>query len=180
MEIKIFGDKKIVIRKLVPGDINHPEKFQKHINSFLKEDAMLLLKTKKGRKEEIEWLRGRIKEVKQHKTVYLIAESNEEIIGTCHLGLLRERMDHIGGFGIAIRQGFRGVGLGKYLMENIIKMAKTDLKPSPKIIELEVYDCNKPAIALYKKMGFKPVAKVPNRMQYKGKLITEIIMHLEI
>lgn len=173
-------DKEITIRKLAPKDINHPEKFQKHINSFLKEDAMLLLKTKKGRKEEIEWLRGRIKEVKQHKTVYLIAEINGEIIGACHVALFRERMDHIAGFGIAVKQGFRGFGLGKYLMESIIKMAKTELKPKPKIIELEVYECNKPAIALYKKMGFKQVAKVPNRIQYKGKLITEIIMHLEI
>jgi len=180
MDTKTLKDKKISIRKLVADDINHPEKFLKHINSFIKEDAMLLLKKKKGRKEEIEFLRGKTKEVKQKKTIYLIAESNNEIIGTCHLGLLRERMDHIGGFGIAIRQGFRGIGLGKYLMETIIKMAKTDLKPSPKIIELDVYECNKPAIALYKKMGFKPVAKVPNRMQYKGKLITEIIMHLEV
>lgn len=101
-------------------------------------------------------------------------------MGTCHLGLLRERMDHIGEFGIAIRQGFRGIGLGKCLMENIIKMAKTELKPSPKIIELGVYEGNKPAIALYKKMDFKQVAKIPNSVQYKGKLITKIIMHLEI
>lgn len=180
MEIKIFGDKKIVVRKLAIGDINHPEKFQRHINSFLKEEAMLLMKKKKNRKEEIEWLKGRIKEVKNHKTVYLIAENNGEIIGTCHLGLLRERMDHIAGFGIAIKQGYRGFGLGKYLMETIIKMAKTELKPRPKIIELEVFECNKPAIGLYKKMGFRQVTKVPNRIQYKGKLITEIIMHLEI
>ncbi|MEK7104349.1 MAG: hypothetical protein AAB842_03045, partial [Patescibacteria group bacterium] len=62
----------------------------------------------------------------------------------------------------------------------IIKMAKTDLKPVPKIIELGVYEGNNPAIALYKKMGFKVVAKIPNRIQYKGKLITKIIMHLEI
>lgn len=180
METKTFGDKKITVRKLSPSDINHPEKFQEHINSFLKEDAMLLMKTKKSKKDEIEWTKGRIKEVKQKKTVYLIAESNGKIIGACHIALCRERKDHLGEFGIAIKQGFRGMGLGKYLMENLIKMAKNELKPNPKIIELGVYECNNPAIALYKKMGFKIVAKIPNRIQYKGKLITEIIMHLEI
>ncbi len=173
-------DKEINIRKLKPSDINQPEKFQKHINSFIPEDAMLLMKKKKNRKEEIDWLKGRIKEVKNHKTIYLIAESNNEIIGACHIALCRERKDHIGELGIAIKQGYRGFGLGKYLMQEVIKLAKTELKSSPKIIELGVYECNKPAIALYKKMGFKPVAKIPNRLQYKNNFITEIIMHLEI
>ena len=180
METKIFGDKKIIIRKLLPSDINQPEKFQKFVNSLVAEDVMILRNTKKSKKDELEWLKGRIKEVKQHKAVYLIAENNGEIVGTCNILLCRERMDHIGGFGIAIKKEFRGMGLGKYLMQTLIKMAKTELKPRPKIIELEVFEGNKPAIALYKKMGFKPVAKVPNRIQYKGKLITEIIMQQEV
>ncbi len=180
METIIFKDKKIIIRKLVSSDINQPEKFQKFVNSFIPEDAMLLVNTKKSRKDELEWLKGRLKEVKKKKTVYLVAQSNDEIIGSCHIALHRERMNHIGGFGIAIKQGFRGIGLGKYLMKSIIERAKTELKPSPKIIELEVFECNAPAISLYKKMGFKSVAKAPNRIQYKGKFITEIIMQLKV
>ncbi len=180
METKIFGDKRIVIRKLAPSDINHPEKFQKFTNSLVEEEAMILVGTKKSKKDRADWLKGKISKVKKHKVVYLIAECNGEIVGTCNVELCRERMNHITGLGIGVKKNFRGVGLGKYLMESIIKMAKTDLKPSPKIIELEVYECNKPAIALYKKIGFKQVAKVPNRMQYKGKLVTEIIMHLEV
>jgi len=178
METKNFKDKKIIIRKLVSGDINQPEKFQKFVNSFIPEDAMLLINTKKSKKDELEWLRNRIKEVSQHKAICLIAENNNKIVGTCTIVLHRERMNHIGGFGIAIKQGFRGIGLGNYLMQNIIKLAKKELKPSPKIIELEVFECNAPAISLYKKMGFKSVAKIPNRMQYKGKLTTEIVMQL--
>ncbi len=180
METKIFKDKKIIIRKLVTGDINQPEKFQKFTNSLVAEDAMILVDTKKSKKDREEWLKGKISKVKKHKVVYLVAESNGEIAGTCNAELLRERMNHISGFGIGVRKNFRGIGLGKYLMESIIKMAKTELKPSPKIIELEVFEGNKPAIALYKKMGFKAVAKIPNRIQYKGKLITEIIMQLEV
>ncbi len=180
METKFFGDKKIIIRKLLPSDINQPEKFQKFVNSFIPEEAMLLINIKKSKKEELEWLARRIKEVKQKKVVYLIAENNSDITGSCHIAICRERQNHIGELGIAIKQGYRGMGLGKYLMENLIKMAKDELKPKPKIIELGVFEGNKPAIALYKKMGFKMVAKIPNHLQYKGKFITEVIMQLEV
>lgn len=161
-------------------DIKIPEKFQEYINSLIKEDAMILVNTKKSEKDEIEWLKGRIKEVRKKKTVYLMAQYNDKIIGACHIALERERKSHIGELGIAIKNGFRGIGLGKYLMGKIIKMAKTELKPKPKIIELEVFEGNKPAIALYKKMGFKQVARIPKHIQYKNKLISEIIMQLEV
>jgi len=45
---------------------------------------------------------------------------------------------------------------------------------------LEVYVNNEPAIKLYKKMGFKRVARIPKHIQYKGKLIDEFIMQLEL
>jgi len=50
------------------------------------------------------------------------------------------------------------------------------LKPKPKIIRLNVFPTNKPAISLYRKFGFKKVAKIPKQISYLGKLIDEIIM----
>ena len=105
-----------------------------------------------------------------------MAECNNKIIGATDIELDRWRRNHIGKFGITIIQGYRGIGLGKHLMSEVIKLAKKELKPSPKIIQLEVYTNNKPAIALYKKMGFKIVAKLPKQIQWKGKLIDELVM----
>ena len=68
------------------------------------------------------------------------------------------------------------MGLGKYMASEIIKLAKEKLSPKPKIIRLEVFTSNDPAIALYKKMGFKIVAKIPKQMQHKGKLVDEFVM----
>ena len=45
-----------------------------------------------------------------------------------------------------------------------------------KCAKLEVFENNAPAIALYRKMGFEIVAKIPKQVQYKGKLIGEYIM----
>lgn len=180
MKTIIFGDKKIIIRKIELKDLKIPNRFQDFINSFLKEDVYLLVNTKKSKKDELEWLSGRIKQNKQKKCVSLIAEHNGVIIGSCHIELQKERKNHLGEFGIAIKRGYRGMGVGKYLMQAVLELAKTCLKPKPKIIELGVYEGNLPALNLYKKMGFKRVARIPNHIQYKGRLIAEIIMQLDL
>jgi len=54
------------------------------------------------------------------------------------------------------------------------------LKPKPKIIRLNLFPTNKPAIALYRKYGFKKVATIPKQIEFQGKLLDEIIMLLNL
>lgn len=176
METKIFGDKKIIIRKLAKSDIKNAKKFQVFINSFVKEEAKLLIKKELSLKEERTKLKRFLEAIRRKTMVFLVAEFNDEIVGTTSIELGRGREDHIGNFGVTIKDGYRRMGLGKYLMSEVIKLAKKELKP--KIIQLGVYVNNKPAISLYKKMGFKIVAKMPKQIQWKGKLIDEYIMIL--
>lgn len=65
-------------------------------------------------------------------------------------------------------------------MAEVLKLAKKELRPRPKIIKLSVYSKNKIAQNLYKKFGFKKVAKIPKQFQYKGKLLDEVIMIKEL
>ncbi len=176
MEEKIFKDKKIKIRKVSKNDLNNVKKFQDHINSLILEEAKILMKNKVSLKGEKEYLERKIKSIKKHKEVFLIAEHNNNIVGTADVILGRERNDHIAEFGIVIKQGYRGIGLGKYLMKEVLKEAEKELKPKPKIFKLLVYPNNKPGINLYKKMGFKMVAKIPKQIQYKKRLIDELVM----
>lgn len=180
METKIFGGKKIIIRKPLNEDLSNVKKFQDFINSFIKEDAQILMNKKITLKEEQKWLEGQIDKVNSQKMVFLLAEYNNRIIGTTEVSLHIGRQSHVVEFGIAIRKGYRGIGLGSYLMKEVIKLAKKELKPRPKIIRLGVFPTNKPAIRLYRKFGFKKVAKIPKQFQYKGKLFEEIIMLKEI
>lgn len=176
--LKVFGEKKIKIRKLSQKDIKRAKEFQDYINSLIGEGAKILLNQKLTFKEEKKWLEDTFKQVKKHKEVFIVAEHNNRIIGNTGINLDRGIRNHIGNFGISIRNGYRGIGLGKYLMEEIIKLGKKELKPKPKIIRLSVFANNKPAISLYKKYGFKKVAAIPKQMQYKGKLVSEIMMLL--
>jgi ribosomal protein S18 acetylase RimI-like enzyme len=179
MITKIFNNKRITIRELKPSDIRNVSKFQDFINSLVKEDAMILRNKRVSLKEETEWLKNKIKAIRKNKAVSLMDETNRIIIGTAEVVLRRiGRQSHVADFIISIRKGYRGIGLGKYLMVEIIKLAKKKLKPKPKIISLGVMPSNKPAIKLYRKFGFKKVALVPRQFQYKGKLHDEIIMLL--
>ena len=176
METKTFGNKKIVIRQIRDNDIANAKKFQNYINSLIAEEAMILMNKKFSLKEERKAVEGFLKNSRQKNKVLIIAEHNNQIVGLTDISLDRHRRNHIGIFGISIRAGYRGNGLGKHIMEEVIKLAKKELNPKPKMIQLEVYANNKPAIGLYKKMGFKQVAKLPKQIQHRGKLIDELVM----
>jgi RimJ/RimL family protein N-acetyltransferase len=176
METKFFGDKKITIRTLKKSDVKNAKKWLKYINDLIAEDAKLLVNGKMMLKDEITFLEKTLKGIKDKTEVYLFAECGDKIIAGTGIKLNPMRKNHIGTFGIAISDGYRGMGLGKYLTTEILKMAEENLKPSLKMIDLGVYTNNKAGIALYKKMGFKQVAKLPKQMQWKDKLVDEFVM----
>ena len=138
MQTKIFGDKKIIIRKAVKSDLKNAERFQVFINSLIEEEAKLLMNKKLTLKEEKEFLEKKLKGTKTKTKIYLVAECDNKIVGATSIELDRCRKNHIGGFGITIIQGYRGMGLGKYLMSEVIRLAKKELNPKPKMIQLEV------------------------------------------
>lgn len=175
METKLFGDKKIIIREFEKNDLERVKKFLEYNNSF-KEDDKLLMVEKITEKQEKDFLDKVSRGYKNKTGVYLFAEHNNKVVGSADVDLGDYREKHVGNFGIKIREGYRGIGLGKYLMSKVIELAIKKLKPTPKIIRLEVFANNKPAINLYKKIGFKIVAKIPKQREYKGKLIAEIVM----
>jgi len=178
MTTKIFSGKKIEIRVLNKNDLRNVKKFQDFINSLIEEEAKIMFNKRFSLKEEEKWMEERLRKIKSQKAILLVAEYNNMVVGTTGIDLGLGRQAHVGNFGITIRKGYRGMGLGSYLMKEIIKLAKKELRPKPKIIRLSVFSTNKPALALYKKFGFKKVAKIPKQIQYQGKLIDEIIMIL--
>lgn len=180
MKTKKFANKKIIIRSLSTKDLRQVKKFQIFINSLIKEDVQIKINKKKSLKEELDWLKEHLVKIKKKKAVFLVAEYNNEIVGSTGIDLNRGKKEHVGEFGITIRKDYRGVGLGKYLMGEVIKLARTKLKPKTWIIRLSVFATNKPAIRLYERCGFKIVAKIPKQVKHKGKLIDEIIMLLNI
>jgi len=180
METKIFKDKKIIVREISKSDLKNVKKFQDFINSLVREGAMIKANKTASLKEEIEWLKEKLKKIKARKEVCLLAEHENKIVGNTQITLDWGRQSHVGDFGISIRKGYRQIGLGTYLTKEIIKLAKKRLKPRPKIIRLSAYATNKPAITFYKNLGFKEVARIPKQGKIRDKFVAEVIMLKEI
>lgn len=177
-EVRKFGDKKLKIRFLEKSDIKRAALFKKYINELVDDDvALISKKTKVTLKEEREWLKSRLKEIKEKKRVILVAEDNEKIVGLIEVALRKSSTQkHISNLFISVLKDYRSIGLGTYLMEEILKLAKKRLKPKPEILTFGAFANNKIALSLYKKMGCRQVAKIPKQFKLKGKFYDEVIM----
>jgi len=116
--------KNIKIRKLSLKDLKKVKEFQKLVNSLVEEESMILMNKKKTLKEEKEWLKENLKNLKKKKEVCLLIEDDGKIVGISDIKLRKERQNHVGEFGISIEREYRGMGLGRRLMAEILKLAK--------------------------------------------------------
>jgi len=178
MIIKIFKGKKIKVREINYNDLKRAKEFLDYINSFIEEKAKILINKKLTLEEERKWIEKALKEKRRKERIMLIAQEGKKIVGITSVTLKKGRQSHVGEFGISVRREYRGMGLGKFLMKEVLKLAKKRLKP--KIIRLSVFANNKIAQSLYKKFGFKKIAKIPKQIHYKRKFVDEIVMIKEI
>ncbi|HOK35469.1 MAG TPA: GNAT family N-acetyltransferase, partial [Candidatus Pacearchaeota archaeon] len=165
---------KIKIEKLSWRDFRRVKEFQKYINSLVEEDAMISLSQKQTIEEKKMWLEESLQNIKEKRKVLLVAKDGNKVAGISEIKLRKGRENHIGMFGISVRKEYRGKGLGTKLMAEILKEAEKELKPRPKIIRLSVFSENTIAQNLYKKFGFREVARIPKQLEYKGKLTDEV------
>lgn len=172
----ILGNKEIEIRSINSKDLKSVNLFLSYINSLVEEGAKISINKKKTNKEEFNFLENLINLIKKNKKICLIATHNKKIVAMTDIDILEEVKNHIGDFSIGIIEGYRGVGLGKYLINDIEHIAKEKFKKNLKFLKLSCYANNKRAISLYLKSGFKIVGKIPKQYQYKNKLIDELIM----
>ena len=130
-------------------------------------------------KEESKYVQEKLKKVKEGKIVKLLAFIESKLAGISDIELKDKVKSHQGSFGIVIDKNFRADGIGKILMEQVMREAKKNLK-GLKIIDLEVFGNNSIAQNLYKKMGFKEYGNLPNGIKHKGKFVDQILMYKEI
>ncbi|WP_428386699.1 GNAT family N-acetyltransferase [Mucisphaera sp.] len=110
--------------------------------------------------------------------VNLVVEAEGEIVSCAGLqgnGFMRRR--HATGLGIAIREAWRGVGLGRYLMQTLIDWAGRH--PELTVVELGVYADNEPAQRLYRSVGFEVDGRKRRAILRDGEqYVDELIMSL--
>jgi len=139
-----------------------------YINSFVPEKAFLSIQKKITLGEEKAFVSKMIKDMKESKRVYIVAEAGGRIIASA--SVVREEghaISHVGTFGIAVAKKYRGMGIGRKIAEAVLSEAKK--KMGIEIAKMSVVAVNAPAIKLYERLGFRKFGSLPGGYKHFGK-----------
>lgn len=110
-------------------------------------------------------------------SIMYLAIANDEIISIATIdSSLKKRVQHVGTLGIVIRETYTGLGLGKKMMQELIKWARTN-GVTEKITLLTRED-NEVAIQLYKQLGFETEGILKNDNFINGTYYNTLSMGL--
>lgn len=137
----------------------------------------LNVKKKVTLKQEKDWLKGLLAAVKKKEKIMFLIEKDGQVLGNAEIRRrgMNTKESHTATFGIMLAKEVRNKGLGQKLIPMLINVAKKRMK-GLEIVELEVFEANKRAQHVYKKMGFKKVGIVPHKIKTKEGYQSSIIM----
>lgn len=152
---------------------------ERHINRFLDtknnivgEKQYLAMDTPPPKERAISYLSNVIE---KEFTFYILME-NEKVIGWCDIIPKHQPFfAHAGVLAMGTLKQYRGKSLGEQLIRKAIKTA---FKKGLTRIELLTYTDNKPAINLYKELGFKTEGKLINDAIIDGQYKNSYLMAL--
>lgn len=129
--------------------------------------------------DEVNWLNKQLRLIEEKKCVHLLVFCNGELAGGADINLRELAQKHTGVFGIILKKEFRGKGLGKLLMEQVLKEGKKNLE-GLKTVTLECFSGNISALNLYKKFGFREYGILPKGLKYREEYQDAVLMYLEL
>jgi len=147
------------------------------INSLVEEEADICRDKKATREEEADWLGKFLAEIEKSTTIGIVAETEGKVVANSEVKRRSGPMSHVGYLGIAIRAGYRNIGIGTEMMKTLIEESR---KMGLKVLILEVFASNKRARHVYEKAGFKETGRIPKGIYKKGEYIDSITMTMTL
>jgi RimJ/RimL family protein N-acetyltransferase len=147
------------------------------INSLVDESADIARYKKVTRQEEAEWLGRLLTNLENDQLFALVAEVDGRVIANSELSRKAGYSEHVGEIDIAIKAGYRDIGVGTEMLRILIGHAR---EIGLKVLRLSVFSSNQMAKHVYEKVGFKETGRVPKEIFKDGKYIDEIIMTMEL
>ncbi|MEX3745914.1 MULTISPECIES: GNAT family N-acetyltransferase [Lysinibacillus] len=167
-------EQQIKVRVAVEEDAATMLEIQKEVlaeEDFLITTVEEFQQTIDGQKE---WIQAKL--ANERETIF-IALYEEKMVGWLMFqSPHRKRLAHTGTFGMMVLKEYRGLGIGKLLLEKIIMWAEHN--PYIEKISLGVFSTNERAIALYKKMGFVEEGRKINEIKlHDNEYIDDVLMY---
>jgi ribosomal protein S18 acetylase RimI-like enzyme len=140
--VALRDGREVLLRRLRRRDLEEATRFA---NSLVRERAVnpdlgILLDTRVTIAEERKWLAGKLAGIESGDCFSVCAQAEGHIVGNCEV-LRRGFKDehHVGVFGIAILPSYRQAGLGRMMMERVLREAGD---AGISIVELDVFSNN--------------------------------------
>ncbi len=115
------------------------------------------------------------KSVDDQGILMAVAEVDGDIVGMLTLGRYGEvdKTKHIRNLGMGVAKRFRGIGVGRALMDYAIRWAK---RRGVEKIVLSVFSSNRGAIKLYEEFGFEHEGVRKRQFVIDGRHVGEVMM----
>jgi RimJ/RimL family protein N-acetyltransferase len=168
-EVPLRDGRKVVLR---PARMADAESTLRNVNRVGREEIYIMMEEVPGIERERAWLST----FDGIRNVLFVGVAGSEVIGAadCHGGTFPKDR-HVGGIGIAIQDGWRGVGLGRRMMERLLEwMRERGFSKA----ELAVFATNERAIRLYESLGFTREGIRRRHVRIRGEYVDEILMGL--
>jgi len=137
----------------------------------------IVVQTKPSWEDELEWHANKLVEIEKGRTVACVAEVDGHIVGNSSVTKKDGVQSHVGNLDIAIKKGFREVGLGTEMLKVLVDQSR---EMGLKLVRLTAFSENVRAIHVYEKVGFKQVGRVPKALFKWERYFDEIIMAIEL
>jgi len=147
------------------------------INSLVDESADIGKSEKATRQEEAEWLGRLLANLENDHLFALVAEVDGKVVANSELSQKSGYSGHVGEIGIAIKAGYRDVGIGTEMLGTLISHAR---EIGLKMLRLSVFSSNPRAKHVYEKVGFRETGRIPKEIFKDSKYVDEIIMTMEL
>lgn len=158
--------------KIVPIAEEYIEQYRHAVGSVARERKYLAFLDSPSLEMSQEFVKSNLKNNMPH----FIAVSDDKVVGWCDIvASSKPVLKHSGTLGIGVLSGYRGLGIGKALIQTAINKAK---EIGLTRIELTVREHNATAIELYKKIGFEIEGLHRNAVLIDNKYENQVFMAL--
>lgn len=173
-EGKTKDGQEIIIRYPAKTDL---QAMWEYINALSKERTFIRFQGEEiSLEDEEKYLNSFLEKISQRKAVKLLVICDEKIIGISDVTMKDLAQKHIGVFGITVAKNFRGQGIGKMLMELMLKEAQKNLLQL-EIIILDVFGSNNLAKKMYQKFGFVEYGLLPKGLKLEKGYADDVLMY---
>ena len=159
-----------LIRRAEPADA---EALIEHVNEVGAEQVYIMTeRLGMTRDEEAELIR----KLDVRRSLFLVALVDRKLVASADIERGKwAKNAHTARLGISVRKPVRGLGLGRAVLEDLLRWAKSE---GVRKVTLEVFATNTGAISLYREMGFVEEARLRGQVILAGQPVDEIVMSL--